>query len=478
MHDISEEKLINIFKKALQRQSEDENIEFKDARSGIPSDLWKTISAFSNSPIGGIVVFGVVENQVQKTFTVEGQQELAILQSKIVSCIQQKVRNCGTYSLKIFKHENKDMLALLISESLQEQKPCYNVDLGMPRGAFIRIGNLNRQITEDELRSFLRYSPEYKYDRIPISEANFNSLSVEKIKRYLDKSAKRTARLFPESLPLEKVLKNIGVLTNLKGREVPTLAGCLIFAKEFPQRLESLSRDFIQCVRFADTSPSSPVIDQQYIFGTLDQQIDETQRFILRNIALKADIVGTKRIEKYEYPEDALREILANALIHRDYKVTGTYIHVNIFVDRIEISNPGTLPPGVTIENLKDSQFSRNEIVANILRGLDYMEEFGRGIDLIYAKMIDWGLVEPLFKNRSNMFRVTLLGKKFRELNERQIKIWHYLQDNNQITASIAHELFPTVSRATINTDLKKMVKLEFINVKGQSNNTYYEPKY
>lgn len=477
MHDISEGELLKMFAVAIQRQSESENFEL-DARGGIPSDLWKVISAFSNKPGGGIVVFGVVEDQLNKTFKVEGQQELALLQSKIVTFIQQKIRQYGNYSLKIFKYQDKDLLALLISETPQEKKPCYYFDLGMHRGAFIRVGNSNRQISEEELRSFLRYSPEYKYDRIPIAEMDYSTLSGVKIKEYLDKSAKRTARLFPEDLPFEKVLKNISVLTNLKGNEVPTLAGYLIFAKETPQRIEGLSRYVIRCVRYAGTSASSPIIDQQEIFGTLDNQIDESQKFVLRNIAFKADIVGTKRVERYEYPEDALREILANAVIHRDYMITGTYIHVNIFVDRIEISNPGTLPPGVTIENLKDSQFSRNEIIANILRGLDYMEEFGRGIDLIYARMTEWGLVEPLFKNRSNMFKVTLLGNKFKELNERQIKIWHYLQENNQITASVAHELFKSVSRATINTDLKGMVDMELINVKGSSNNTYYEPKY
>lgn len=477
MRDLTESELIKLFTEAIQRQSESENVEFKDARGGIPSDLWKPISAFSNSPGGGIIFFGIVENQITKNFSIPGQIDLATLQSKIVTLIQQKMKNVGLYSLKIFKYESKDILALLISECPQEQKPCYFIDLGMPRGAYIRVGNSNRQITEEELRSFLRYSPEYKYDRVPV-EATFEMLSVNKIKQYLAKSAKRTGRLFNEDLPFEKILKNVGVVIEKKNVYLPTLAGYMIFAKDIPQKLEDLSRYTVRCVRYAGLSPSSAIIDQQDILGTVDQQIDESQKFILRNIAFKAQIIGTKRVERYEYPENALREVLANALIHRDYIVTGTYIHVNIFADRIEVSNPGTLPPGVTIENLKESQFSRNEIIANLMRGLDYMEEFGRGIDLIYARMREWQLVEPLFKNKSNMFKVTLLGEKFKELNERQIKIWHYLQDNNQITASIAHELFPKISRASINNDLKRLVELELINIKGYSNNTFYEPRY
>ena len=185
-----------------------------------------------------------------------------------------------------------------------------------------------------------------------------------------------------------------------------------------------------------------------------------------------------KRVEDFEYPEDAIREIVANAIIHRDYMITGTFPQVVVFADRIEISNPGTLPPGITIDNLKESQFSRNEVIANLMRGLDYMEEFGRGIDLVYARMAENSLVKPLFKNRSNTFKVTLLGPRFEKLNERQVKIWDYLQEFNQINISTATKLFPKISRATVNNDLKGLVVIGLITPKGASNNTYYEPKY
>lgn len=175
---------------------------------------------------------------------------------------------------------------------------------------------------------------------------------------------------------------------------------------------------------------------------------------------------------------DAIREIVANALIHRDYMISGTYVNISIFSDRIEISNPGNLPPGVTIDNLKDSQFSRNEVIARIMRDLNYMEEYGRGIDLVYSRMREWRLVEPLFKNKSNMFKVTLLGKNYSQLNERQVKIWHYLLDNTRITAHLALSLFDGVSRATINNDLKAMVASGLVESRGASSSTYYETKY
>jgi len=94
----------------------------------------------------------------------------------------------------------------------------------------------------------------------------------------------------------------------------PTLAGYLFFANRQPQHLFELSRHFVQCVKYAGTSPGSPIVDKKEVDGTLDEQVDKTHRFILDNIHLHAAIVGVKRVETYEYPIDALREVVINAL--------------------------------------------------------------------------------------------------------------------------------------------------------------------
>ncbi len=462
----------------LNLKSESIDVECKDARAGIPGDLWRSITAFANSPGGGIIVFGIAErpNPQRELFPV-GNLDLATLQEKIVSLLEDKIENKAEYLLQIFNYKNNQLLALIIDETPKENKPCYNKDLGMDRGACVRSGNTNRQITTEELRAFLRYTPAYNFDKSPLENLSLDFLSNTKIDEFLKKSATRTRRIFPKEMSHDSVLKNLGIICELQNKLFPTLAGSLIFAKEPPQQIDSLSRYIIRCVRYAGPDPSTPIIDKADIFGTIDFQIDETLKFILKNIKTEATIVGSKRIEKFEYPEIALREIIVNALVHRDYSNKGTYILIAVFSDRVEVSNPGTLPPGVTIDNLKIAQFSRNDILARIMRDLDYMEEFGRGIDLVYSKMFEWGLVEPLFKNVSNVFKVTLLGKNFRSLNDRQIKIWNFIQDKSQITASLAHNLFHEVSRATINNDLKGLVDFGLIELKGSSTNIYYIPK-
>lgn len=475
-HSMNLKKITTRIEEALKQSSESDEIEFKDARGGLSTDIWKSISAFSNSSGGGLIIFGIREDRQKHSIDVVGGLEIATLQEKIVSLFQEKMKNAGSYRIKPINYKGSDLLVLEIEETSKEHKPCYNNDLGLPNGAYIRVGNVNKKITEEEMRAFLRFSPQYKYDKIT-TEFGKEVLSEAKLESFLKKSANRTKR--KNTGVNTKLLRNLGILVKSNmGKDFVSLAGFLIFCQDVPQKIDPYNRYKIRCVRYAGKNVATEIIDKQDIIGTLDVLIEDTLKFVLRNISLKAQIVGAKRKETYQFPEKAIREVVANAIIHRDYQITGTYVQINIFSDRIEISNPGTLPPGLTVENLKDSQFSRNEVIARIMNDLDYMEEFGRGIDLVYSFMKEWGLVEPLFKNKSNTFKVTLLGDEYSELNKRQVKMWYQMQDEGSITARTAHLMFEGVSRATINNDLQVMVKLGLIESRGASINTFYVPTY
>ena len=281
------------------------------------------------------------------------------------------------------------------------------------------------------MKQFIRESTPFRYDHSIVPDTSFGDLSKAKIEEYLEKSAVKTGRPSRGVTMTEEILANIGIVAENDATPdfAATVAGFLIFSARNPLEKLQFSRCQIRCVRYRGTNPATPIIDKADIIGNLDQQIDNAVAFILRNNPLEARIVGTKRVEEFVYPEAAIREIIANAVIHRDYQITETYTQVTVFDDRIEVSNPGNLPPGITIENIEKSQFSRNEIVAKILRDLEYMEEFGRGIDLINSSMRDRGLPEPIFRNTGNSFHVMLMGPKFKELNQRQKDTWRLLQE-------------------------------------------------
>lgn len=458
--------------------SEFPNVELKDARGGMPKDTWKSISAFSHKPGGGVIVFGVQENRQKKKIAIVGELELADLQEKVSNLVSENMSMTIRPEYHILDYQGKTLLAIMISECPDQLKPCYYKPVGLPDGAYIRDGITNRKITDAEMRRFIENSERLKYDKQPVDGVAIEDIDTIKIKALLIKRGEETGRIDASTEITLSRLKNLGIANEFKGIRKPTVAGALIFAKKEPQQYVSLARYIIRCVRYKGASVSTDIIDKADIRGTLDRQIEEMQKFILRNIQLSAQIIDTKRVERYEYPEQAIREVVANAVIHRDYKITETYTQVNVFADRIEVFNPGCLPPGVTVGNIKDAQASRNEVIAALLKDLDYLEEYGRGIDIVFAKMREWRLLEPLFKNTVNSFNVILPGPRLSELNERQIKIWEHLVGKEKTTVRECEIFLPNIPRVTINRDLQKLQEIGLIKQVGKSVSTFYIPSF
>ena len=463
--------------KALALHSETGIVEFKMARGGFPkTPVRKTLSAFGNTR-GGIIVFGVEEDDAKRMHVI-GLSDAATFQERMTQLASDEMSAVVRLDYFNLDLEGKTILAVFVPECGNHQKPYYFKELGIPKGAFVRDGNTDRQMTDAEARSYIKNSPGDNFDQTCIEELNLDALSKRKIRELLKKSAERADRDIDLPEEYVSVLKNIGVAAYCDGEPHPTLAGFLIFADDTPQKELRFERYTIRCVRYKGSGVHTDIIDSSDIAGTLDEQIEGMQAFILRNIPKSAEIVGTKRVERYEYPAKAIREIVANAVIHRDYRITGTYTQVNIFEDRVEVFNPGNLPPGVTIENIRSAQESRNQIIAARLKDLDYLEEYGRGIDIVFTEMAQWGLLPPLFKNTANSFKVILPGKKLSELNDRQLRIWELLVEKGRITRRDAEELLGGVSQNTIASDLRIMRDLGLIQQIGEPRNTYYNPSF
>ncbi len=472
---MDQEKVVELIKKAARHISENNQVEFKDGRNGLQKRTAEAISAFSHKPGGGLIVFGVIEDKTNKKIVFVDLPNISDLQERFSNMVSEM-----SFTIRpdyhVLEFSGKKILAVFIPECPDQFKPCYYKPKGLPHGAFIRDGNTNRAMTEDEMRHLIALSKRLKVDRLIAEGTLLSDLDGEKIKKFLLESAERTEREAADNEPTFKILNNLGLADDFKGVKAPTVGGFLIFSKDNnPQAFPAFSRYLIRCVRYKGPTVSTPIIDKADIKGTLDHQIEEIEKFILRNIKKSATIIKTKRVEKYEYPEEALREIIANAVIHRDYQITETYTQINIFEDRIEIFNPGCLPPGITVENIKDSQFSRNEVIAAVLKDMGYMEEYGRGIDIVFDKMSEWELSKPIFKNTANSFKVILPGEKLSALNERQIKIWDYLIDNKTVNAKQCEKLLKGVPRPTINRDLRIMQKMHLISQIGSSVGTHYK---
>lgn len=466
---MTNQQIIEKIKYGLTLASELSDLEFKTARNNIPNDIWKTISAFANRRGGGLVIFGV--NQERNA--IEGCENLDLMQRKLTEYFNDKMSFILRPEYHVIDLDGKSILAIYIPECPKDHMPCYYKQVGLPNGAYIREGNSSRRITDNEFRTYVATSKEFQFDLSEAINTHQSDLSETKILNLLTKR-EMDVRRGADSRIDKSLLQNLGISAHFDGEFKPTVGGYLVFAEKPPQDHTPYERYLVRCVRYAGNDAASDIIDSADIKGTIDVQIDDSYKFVLKNIRKNAEIVGTKRIEKFEYPEAAIRELIANAVIHRDYKIIETYTQIKIFNDRIEIVNPGSLPPGVTVENIKDAQFSRNSMIAGRLKDLDYLEEYGRGIDIVLKKMGEWGLPSPLFRNLVNSFEVILLGTNYKTLNERQMKIIDALLIKGKLTAQDCQKILKGVPRATINYDLRELKDIGVIESHGASVSVFY----
>ncbi|MBI2444488.1 MAG: putative DNA binding domain-containing protein [Candidatus Magasanikbacteria bacterium] len=466
---MTDQQIIEKIKYGLALATELPDLEFKTARNNVPNDIWRTISAFANRRSGGLMVFGV--NQERNA--VEGCENLDLMQRKLGEYFNDKMSFILRPEYHVIDYDGIAILAVYVPECPKDHMPCYYKPVGLPNGAYIREGNSNRRITDSEFRTYVATSKEFQFDLSEAVNVSRADLSEPKILHLLTKRETDVKRGADSRID-DNLLQNLGVVANFGGEFKPTVGGYLVFAHDPPQDRTPYERYLVRCVRYAGNNAASEIIDSADVKGTLDVQIDDSYRFVLKNIRKTAEIVGTKRVEKFEYPEAAIRELIANSVIHRDYKIIETYAQVKVFNDRIEILNPGSLPPGVTVENIKDAQFSRNSMIAGRLKDLDYLEEYGRGIDIVLKKMEEWGLPSPLFRNLVNSFEVILLGIKYQSLNERQMKIIDTLLIKGKLTAQDCEKILRRVPRATINYDLRELKDMGVIESHGASVNIFY----
>ncbi|MBI3921023.1 MAG: hypothetical protein HY318_06340 [Armatimonadetes bacterium] len=184
---------------------------------------------------------------------------------------------------------------------------------------------------------------------------------------------------------LEKVLRNMRLAHDLDGEFVLTVAAVLIFGRD-PQRLLPQSR--LSAVAFAGRNEDSDILDRREIVGRLPSIVDETRLFLQRNIRRPAREQGFRREDLPLYDPTALGEAVVNAVVHRDYSLSGSQIRLFLFEDRLEIRSPGILPNSVTLENIKlGVHAERNRALATLLTQLGYMSAIGTGIPRLIVRL-------------------------------------------------------------------------------------------
>lgn len=333
-----------------------------------------------------------------------------------------------------------------------------------------------------QLRQLLRERGEANFEVQPAHGAALDDLDENLIQKY-------AAAFLGEPVPNRKqavldLLARRSCVVKEDGAWRPTVSGYLLFGKEPQLALPSAE---ILLARYTGKQMSDEFL-RETARGPLSEQVRRAEAFIVANMRKGSRIDGLQRADRAEYPLPAVREAVVNAVAHRDYSIRGDEIRVMMYSDRIEVYSPGRLPGHVTLDNLVDERFSRNEVITQVLSDMGYIERLGYGIDRMIRLMREWGLPAPRFVETANGFRVTLRGpgekmvtedadrEKWQrlDLNERQQAALEFLAKTSRITNREYRDLSPDVSEETIRRDLADLVEQGLLLKVGDKKGTYY----
>lgn len=436
-------------------RGESETLEFKEK---FDDRTLESAAAFANTR-GGIVLIGISDNG-----TVKGIQLGKESQKNWANQISQSTEPRVVPEIEICELDEKSVVAIRIKE--HPIKP-----VSLKGRSFKRVGNSNRIITSQEIPQMHLHTTGMSWDKLPARDALISDIDFEKIKKYIKISRETGRRKIGDGEDSIQVLEKLDLLKD----GIPSWAAILLFRKD-PYRF--MSQAAIHCGRFKE---EIIVIDDRMIEGTIIEQIDEAMDFIRKNINVEFVMTGRpEREQVWDYPLEALREAVINAVCHRDYTISSN-VDIRIYDDRLVVWSPGGLPLGITLEDLYKPHSSelRNKGIAEIFYDMELIEQWGSGID----KMREWcrnaGLPEPVLEEYQGfrvIFRKDIYSKEYflgLGLNERQIGAVRYVKDKGKITNKEYREL-TELSDEGARIDLNKLVDADVFQVKGRGRGVHY----
>lgn len=396
-------------------------VEVKAAAQGLPKSMAETLSAFSNTS-GGVVVLGLAERAGFQA--VPGFKARAVADALAQMC-GEKMEPPVRASVEIVEFEGSPVVVATVPELPPELKPCFVKSRAMHDGSYARVGDGDRRLSPYEVDRLLEGRRPPHYDREVVEGAAMGDFDEELLEGFMRRQRADSPRAF-KGMSDEELLEALCVTArDGEGIVRPTLAGLMALGR-FPQRYfprACLSFTVIPGTSKADVSAEGlRFLDSREIVGPIPVMISELMVALRRNVRVSSKVEGAFRIDRPEYPETAVREAVANALMHRDYSPDGctSQVQVTMYDDRIEILSPGGLCRAMTVDRLGELgvSFPRNQALANILRVTPYAEGFaevgsvvenkGTGYFQIRASLREANMPEPVAIDHITAFEVAL----------------------------------------------------------------------
>lgn len=439
----------------LIRAGESETTEFK---KNFDRETIETAGAFSNTK-GGAILIGVSNKDIVVGVQI-GKETLKNWANQISQSTEPRVIP------EIEHSEIKGEGVVIVRIKEFPIKP-----VSVRGRCFRRVGNSNRIMPMQEIAQMHFHSTGMSWDKLPAGDAMIEDIDIEKVKRYIKKANETGRRKIGDDEKPLQVLEKLELIKEGK----PTWAAILLFRKDIKRFLTQAA---IHCGRFKE---ETIIIDDRMIEGTIIEQVDEAMDFIRKNINVRFVMTGKPAREQiWDYPLEALREAVINAVCHRDYTIPSN-TEVRIYDDKLIVWSPGGLPFGITMEDLykPHSSVLRNKGIGEIFYDTGWIEQWGSGIDKMRRTCTEAGLPEPQFEEDQG-FRVIFQKDIYTEeylrnfgLNERQIKAVMYVKEKGKITNKEYREM-TGLSDEGVRIHMNELVEKGVLLSKGKGRSTHY----
>lgn len=328
----------------LLRQAESKTLEFKENCYSL-KNIIKTVIAFANTA-GGTLIIGVRDSK-----DVVGLDDPLKDEERLSSAFSDSIRPLLIPDISITSLRGRGVIIVNVYHSFA---PYHYKAEGPENGVYIRIGSTNRKADAETIENIRRSVRNIAYDELPCVESNPEEIDFRVASELFSKRSRTLNKT---------ALKTLGILVEQGKATIPTLGGILLFGT---QRRQHFPDAVIRCARF-EGKTSARFLDQLDLDDYLPQAVDSVLMFIRKHIRVGLEIVTEQSVEVPEYPLKAIREAVINAIVHADYSLTGMNIRVAIYDDRIEITNPGYLPFGQTLEAaLAGASKLRNRVIGRV----------------------------------------------------------------------------------------------------------------
>ena len=393
------------------------HVEAKRAQTALPKKLWESLSAFANAPGGGVILLGVDESA---GFVVTGVDDPQKVMSDLASM-------CDTMHpplrppITLHRIDGKTVISCEVAELTLDQKPCYYTGAGLKNGAFIRVADGDRQLSDYEVYALRTAGGHPRDDEEPVQGATVDDLDPELLRPFMA-TVRETRRAFATSTD-DEILRRLKVLVHVKASDtwVPSLAGLLVFGRDPQQHFPQLNATVVvypgDSIR--ELGPNGErFLDNVRVDAPIPVAVGQILDGLHRNMRRPNVADGTGRANRWELPDEALREAIVNALVHRDLNALarGMPVQVQLFRNRLVIASPGGLFGPVTVDRLGEDgvSSSRNQTLMRILEdvslpgaGHTVAENRGSGIGAMIDAIRRARMRPPTFEDTIATFRVT-----------------------------------------------------------------------